>query len=384
MPQEIYESVLRLVGAGAYIRQINQAAQAHRALAQAQQQQAQGQAALQAAQANFRVMGNAYRLGMVAPGGFSGAARQVLGAQAGLAGANAAAMAAEAAARSSTTTAIAIAAMAALSAAVKSGVDAFSDYQRAVIRTETVAKNMGVALPTRQFLEFSRQLALSTGSSQTELANLGGYLARFGVSGEAQFEKSARVIVNASKLTGKSISEMAAEFEGARRGRGFQLFRDLGIPIRQVQGYLGNWDQILDAVDRRTKDLANNMSKTLPGAIDRASSAFEDLKIQFGRLISPEAIFVLNGLAYAMTFFANSMKSVSDRLGIPLGALGGSASAAAGTAAAGRSEAYLREISFNTGPQGALGHALRGGGSFGEPGGGLRIRDYNQMQRHVG
>jgi len=74
---------------------------------------------------------------------------------------------------------------------------------------------------------------------------------------------------------------------------------------------------------------------------------------------------------------------VADQLGIPLGALGNAAGGASG-GGQGKGEDYLREIAFNTGPQGPLGRALRGGGSYDEPGGGLRIRDYNQMQRHVG
>ncbi len=356
--QDTYESVLKLVGAAQYIRYINQAAQGHRQLALAQQQQARAQAQVGRAMAGGRTVS---------------ATTQSLAGGAGI-------QSVQAAAAQNAATAVALAAITAVAAAVKSGIDAFADYDKAVLQTQVFLKNMGTNLPTAQFTEMARQLSISMGVSETEVVKLQGYLARFGTSGP-EIGRATKIIVDAARMTNMGFVEMAQSIEMARRGNARALFRELGIPIRNAAGYLGDFDAILRVVERHTQGFSAAFLQTMPGAMERASSALERVKKEFGNLISPLVTTWLNQVANVFDMISGGINRLNTYLGITPGKLQG----AVGTMGGGgnQSEEYLRRISENTGPQGALGRALRGGGSYGEAGGGLHIRTFNQMFRGV-
>jgi hypothetical protein len=355
---DVLETILKLAGAAQYIRYLNQAAQAHQRLAQAQQQQARAQAQVQAAIAANRTV----KMNTANMAGGVGVAAAEGGMMGGVIGA------------------AALAALVGTVAAIKSGVEAFADYDRALLRTQLFMHNFGQSLPVGELRQFDQALARSTGSSQTEILGLQAYLSRFNMAAP-QLQHSTKVIVDASKATGIGLEEMARAIEMARKGNAKALFADLGIPIKNVAGYLGDYNAILAVVERHTKGMAATMGNTLPGSLDKANAAVENLKLQFGDLIGPFASRSVRGFTRIVDDLADAIERLNGHRSSALGtAVGGSDLGAGGSD---QSEDYLRRIAFNTGPQGTLGAALRGGGSFGEPGGGLRIRDFNQMFRGV-
>jgi hypothetical protein len=357
---DVLTTVLQLVGGQQYVRSLNQATQAHQQLAKAQQVQSRAQQQVQAAMAAGRrptprqqALAGGAGLPATLPGGIPQLA--------------------------------ALAGMAAIATAIKDATNSFIDYDRAVIRTELTMKNMGQNLPTAEFTQFSRTLSLTTGTAEEDLVNLAGYLARFGTNAPT-IERGMRIINDAAAYTGKSVEEMAVAFEKARTGNARQFFKDLGIPIKGVSGQLYDLNQIMDIVDQHTHGMAQRMGRELPGQMDKTTAAFKAMGHEAGRLFSPitgglARIARRSALGY-MAFF----QDMANRAGIPqagttnqapvpgIGSLGGPGKP--------RNEEYLRKIEMNTGPQGALGRALRAGGSFGEPGGGLHIRTLNQMLRH--
>src|SRR5258707_6351771 len=140
---DVLSTVLQLVGGQQYVSQLNQAAAAHRQLARAQQQQAGAQRQVQAAMAAGRAP--SARQQQLAGG--AGLPLAVGGFAAGAA----------------------IAAVGAIAIAIKEATNSFIAYDRAVIGAQITLKNMGGNLPVGELRSFSRQLSLTTGTSETDL-----------------------------------------------------------------------------------------------------------------------------------------------------------------------------------------------------------------------
>lgn len=357
---DILQTVLQLTGAGAYVGQLNQAARAHSILAQAQQQQARAQAQVARAQAG----------GRAAPAGTAAIAGGA-GIPAAFGGAAAAAAAA---------------AVGAIAIAVKEATNSFLAYDRAVIQTQITLKNMGRSLPAAEFTAFARSLSLATGQTETDLVNVSGYLARFRTDGQT-IKRAMTDVANVSAVTSMSVEEVARTFESMRTGNAGAAFKELGIPIKGVQGQLYDLNQILTIVERHFGGAAEVIGKELPGQVKRAEAAIKIMNDELGRLVSPLTRWLADfrtGLAIAV---AGTAIIASRRFGIPEAGLQGQGvtpgAGALGGPGRSKSEEYLRRIELNTGPQGAMGKALRGGGAFGERGSGLFIRDFGAMFRHT-
>jgi hypothetical protein len=266
---------------------------------------------------------------------------------------------------------------------IKEAEDAFIEYDTALLRTQFFLQEFGNAMPLGQLTEFTRQISLATGETQTHIASLEGYLARFRASG-AEIERATQVIINASQATGVPIERLGHLIERARAGHARGLWDELGIQVKGLEGQLYSLNQIINIVDEHTRGFSSQFGDTLPAALKKTQAAFEDMQIAFGQLLSPAVLGIARFMQEVFEGWALAARALAGALGIALPALQG-AGAAAGAAGGGinRTEEYLRQITFNTGPQGPLGTALRGGGSYSEPGGGLRIRDFNTQFRHV-
>jgi hypothetical protein len=357
---DILQTVLQLTGAGAYVGQLNQAARAHRILARAQQQQARAQAQIARAQASGRAApaGAAGIAGGAAlPGAFAGAAVAGISAVVG-----------------------------AIAMAVQEATDAVLAYDRAVIQTQITLKNMGRSLPSAEFTAFARSLSLATGQTETDLVNVSGYLARFRTDGQT-IKRAMTDVANVAAVTTMNVEDVARTFEKMRTGNARAAFKELGIPMKGVEGQLYDLNQILTIVEQHFGSAGQLMGKELPGQVKRAEAAIQIMNNELGRLASPLTRWWADfrtGLAVAV---AGTAILASRRLGIPEAGIQsqGATPGAGALGGPGRSktEDYLRRIEMNTGPQGAMGKALRGGGAFGEPGSGLFIRDFGAMFRHT-
>jgi hypothetical protein len=260
--------------------------------------------------------------------------------------------------------------------------EAFIAYDSAILRSQFFLNEFGHSLPTAEIAEFARTLSLSTGESQTAIVSLTGYLARFRASAQ-EIERADQVLTNASLATGVSLERMGHLIERARQGHARGLWDELGIQVKGLDGQLYSLNQIIDIVDQHTSGFAAQWGETLPGSLAKTKAAFEDMMVSLGQLLSPAILATANSLAAIFETIADSARSFAESLGIALPSLGtaGAAAAAGGGGNANRVEQYLQAITFNTGPQGPLGRALLGGGSYSEPGGGLHIRDFNVMMR---
>lgn len=353
--QDSLNTVLRLVGGQQYVSSLNQIARAHAALAQAQR----AQAAVQA-QANAAMIGGA-------GGGAAGGTTAMLG---------------------FTRAGLVVAALAAVGVAVKDTIGDLAAYDRELLRVEAFQKRLGTSAPTKEVEGFARSLSLSAGVGQTDVLRTVDYLSRYGIQAR-QAERDTVILARAAQATGLDMAQLAQGIEEARRGHARELFKELGIPIKGVTDQMYSFDQMLRLVDLHTKDLQLGFGNTLPGALSRTQAAWDALRKEFGKLIEPAMVAGLNTLQRSLLGAERILHDLRTHdwadiwrglhgqapLGQRFGGAGGSGESA--------SERYLRKIEFNTGPQGALGRATREGGSFAEPGGGLRIRDFNAMMRHT-
>lgn len=276
-----------------------------------------------------------------------------------------------------------------ITGAVSGLVVELGQYDRELLRVQAFQRQLGQTLPAGQIEQFGQQLSLAAGVSQTEILQTLDYLSRYGVSAR-QAEADTQTLARASQATGVSMVRLAEGIEMARRGHARELFRELGIPVRGVADQLYSFDQLLKLVDLHTRDMALGFGNTLPGALARTSTAFENARLQVAKLIEPVATTWLQGLGIMLRMFAGDIQALREGRWADFfsgrAAQNALKDAAFGGGAGGgesASEKYLRKIEFNTGPQGTLGRATRGGGSFAEPGGGLRIRDFNQMFRRI-
>lgn len=261
--------------------------------------------------------------------------------------------------------------------------ETYAEFDASVVRAQFFLNEFGNSLPTEQIADFARQLSLSTGASQGAIAGLEGYLARFRASG-ADIERATQVIVNASQATGVGVERLGRLIERARQGHARGLWTELGIQVKGFEGQLYSLNQIIDIVDNHTRGFSEQFGQTLPGELRKTAAAVEDMVIQFGRLFAPAMLVGLRVLQGIVHDLAETFRLLADALGIATPGMEG-AGRAAGAAGSGinRTDQYLQQIAFNTGPQGPLAHAMTGGGSFAEPGGGLHIRDFNLQFRAV-
>lgn len=351
------KTVLQLVGAQQYIQSLNQVAQAHRQLAAAQvsqaaaQQQAAGAAAGAGGAAGAGLLGGTAGLAL-----FSQQLFYVLAIAQG---------------------------MKMLAEGFMSGARAAGEFDAAVFRSSLTLRNLGQQVSQASVSRFSLDLSTQMGVSPTQVAQLTMFLARYRMTAEGISEAS-KIIVNASKATGIGVVEMAQMIEGARFGHGREMLKGLGIPIRVQPGQVLSFNQVLSQIQTRTRDATAGFNNTLPGSMERASASLERLNIVFHQLTDASLIKFENAVTNAasdLAYFGEKLLHWGRRFGL----FGGQAAERAEQAAAvrGDRDRYLREIAQNTGPQGPLAKALRGGGSFDAFPGGLRIRDFNQAMRHV-
>lgn len=266
--------------------------------------------------------------------------------------------------------------------AIDKAVETYAQFDAAVVRTQFFLTQFGNSLPTQEIADFARELSLTTGESERAIASVEGYLARFRTEG-ADIERATRVIVNASQATGVSIEEMAQMIEKARTGHARALWRELGINIRGVEGQLYSLNQVIDIIDQHTGGFSEVFGTTLPGELRKTGAAIEDLVIQFGRLFSPVMMAALGLITEVVRDLADVFRGLADAMGIAIPGMEGAAAAAGVGGGTSDTTDYLRQITFNTGPQGPLARALTGGGSYAEPGSGVGIRDFSVAFRHV-
>lgn len=346
--QDTLETVLRLVGGQQYISQLSRVALAHQQLAQAQQRQAGG------------------AMGAGAAGGGGG-----IGVGAAAAGLG---------------SAVLLAGVYAIGNAIKSSTEQLVEYDKELIRIQAFQKDMGQSVPTAEITEFTRNLSLALGISQIEILKTQDLLARYNVSTKDAARDTA-VLARVSQAIGVSMDDFARGIQSARRGKARELFTELNIPIKGVTGQIYTFNQLLELADLKTRNMQAGFSG-LPKAAGQASAAFDAAKTSFGKLFEPTSIRILNDVAAAFQNLSDMAEDLRKNdygkffrdlyFGPDPKRMAAAQAAAAGTGG-NRSERYLREISLNTGPQGPLGRATRGGGAFGEPGGGLRMRDVSQM-----
>lgn len=357
---DVLTTVLRLTGAGAYVSSLNQAAHAHAILANAQERQARAQAQVSRARAGGRTpSGSALNL---AGGAGLGAAGEGM---------------------------LAAAAIGAVGLAVKQSLESFVEYQRAVVITQQSLSNMGRAVPTSEFTTFARELSLSMGVMETDVVKATGALARFHADAQTT-RRALRFLADASIVTGDTMEEGAKKLAEARRGNAGSYYRDLGIMIRGVSGQLYDFNQLMDIGEKRVHGMAGALGQELPGQINRTSAAMQVMRNEVGKTLAPAGgLFQQLAKRWALgmadlAFLLREHRFAPDSMRPTGGPASGATPGAAGLGGPGkpRSEEYLRRIEMNTGPQGALGRALRGGGSYSEAGGGLRIRDLNRLMRH--
>jgi len=267
--------------------------------------------------------------------------------------------------------------------AVEAAEQAFAEYDTSILRTQFLLQQFGHAMPMQELTDFTRQVSLATGETQTHVAALEAYLARFRASGD-DIEHATQVIVSAAQASGVPIEHLGQLIEKARAGHARGLWSELGIQVKGLEGQLYSLNQIVDIVDEHFHGFSDQFAGSLPQALKRTEAAFQDMQIAFGQLFSPVTLRFAEALATIFEGIAGAVRAISANLGIALPDLQGAASAAGGAGSGtSRTEQYLEQITFNTGPQGPLGRALRGGGSFAQPGGGLHIRDFNMQFRSV-
>jgi hypothetical protein len=264
--------------------------------------------------------------------------------------------------------------------AVGAAEEAFVGYEASVLRTQFFLEQFGHSLPTQQIADFTRAISLQTGETQSAIASLEGYLARFKASG-ADIERATQVIINASQATGVPIEQLGHLIERARAGHARGLWDELGIQVKSMEGQLYSLNQIIDIVDQHTHGFADQFGTTLPGEIKKTTAAFNDMLISLGALLSPAILATAHALQVIFEGIAEAAREVAGAFGVTLPDLAGAAGAAAAGSGTSKTEDYLEQIVHNTGPQGPLGRALLGGGSFNQPGGGLHIRDFNMQFR---
>jgi len=357
-------TVLRLVGQAQYARGLVQTAAASQALAVSTAQQAAAAKQLAAAQQNLASVSADVLLGSIL----------------------------------------------AVAAATTLATHAAIEWERAMIRANVVFRNRGINVSGVQAGAMALQVSQATGVAPQEVLDTEAYLARFRV-GAQNLSGDLRILANMSLITGKSMQESAHAVEMAHMGSSKSL-RDMGIFVHQMKGFATDMQSIFRAIDLETRGMAATLRNTMPGQFMRMIASFQSFLIALGeanagplystfraiadtldfitrhmltfvRLLEAATVLVLT-MRYGWAGLATGLAIIA---GIEIararfGNLGNAAAGAAGPRS--RMEEYARQTAFNTGPQGPLGHALRSGGSFGEPGGGLRIRDYNQMARKIG
>jgi hypothetical protein len=295
-----------------------------------------------------------------------------------------------------------------VTAVLNAAVQAGSEFERAMIRAGVAFRNAGINMTGPQAADIANRLSLQTGTNATDILNTEAYLARFHV-GAGQIPRDMRIIIDAAKYTNHSVQEMAHAIEMAHMGSSRAL-RDMGIPVHQLNGYLVDMQSLFDAVNEKVQGMARALQNTVPGQLDRLVNNWNQLLQAMERLNAGPLLVIFRGIADALELavkHADALVTLLETAAVLAltirygwaGLAAGAAlvafleisrrrfnSAAAQAALGGpgsKMEEYARQTAFNTGPQGPLGQALRPGGSFGEPGGGLRIRDYNQQVRHL-
>lgn len=364
MATKTLNTVLSIIGGEAYIRNLNKAALSHQKLAAAEKQHTA---------ANREMMATLGRGGRLSSGLINRASGGGVGAaQAGVA-----------AAEMGIVGGAALVGIGALAEGLKSAIDTFATYDRSIIQTQQLMKNMGNSFPTGELADFARSTALANDVTQTNVMQGISYLARFR-SDMATMKRAAVDFAQIQRFTGQSMEEIGKTFEKARTGHAREAFSEIGLMVKGVNGQLYSLGQLLDMTEPKIKGMAAAFKGTLPGALDQSKTALEDLRIQFGRLTAPAVTPIVGSFNETIQRWSGLMKLAADAHGAHLGP-GGEQSAMPGfnKQFKNRSEEYLRAIEMNTGPQGHLGRALRAGGSFGDIGHGAYIRDFNAMMRHT-
>lgn len=272
-----------------------------------------------------------------------------------------------------------------IAGAVERAVETYSNFDASIQRAQFLLQQFGHSLPAGELTDFARQLSLTTGASQGAIAGLEAYLARFRGTG-TDIEHTTQVILEASQATGLSLERIGHGVEAAVAGHGRMFWKELGIQIKGVEGQLLSLNQVTSILEAHFGGFAARFGESLPGALLKASAAVEDLVIQFGRLFSPAFLALVQIFTSVVETLAETFHNLADSLGIATPGLegAGAALATSGGGTLNRTEQYLEQIAFNTGPQGPLVRVVgHGGGSFAEPGGGVPIRDFNLQFRSV-
>jgi hypothetical protein len=252
--------------------------------------------------------------------------------------------------------------------------DAFVQYDDAILRTQFLLEQFGHAMPLGEISEFTRQLSLTTGQLQTDIANTEAYLTRFKVSGQ-DMEHALRVLADTAGAVHAPLQEISKGLEMARAGHAREFFSTLGIQVRGVEGQLLSMNAVLTILEQHFGGFTEKMEGTLPMAMRKTAAAFQDMQIALGELFGPATLRTLELLQGLFEGIANAAREIGTFFGVQMPEL--SHALSAGSENRRRVEGYLEQITTNTGPQGALAHALLSGGSFSQPGGGLVIRDFN-------
>lgn len=266
-----------------------------------------------------------------------------------------------------------------ISSAVGEVEQAFIGYEAQVVRTQFFLEKFGHSLPTGELQAFISQLSTATGQTQSDIAAAASSMARFSSAG-VNMEKNLKDVANAALAANVPMEDFAHLIERAMEGHGRGLWSALGIQIKGMEGQLYSFSQVMDMVNQHTAGFSEQFSNTLPGALLKTKAAFDDMLIALGELLSPAILAFSEHLADIFKSIADFARTAAASFGIVAPDMAGAAGAAGGGGRS-RVEDYLQQITTNTGPQGPLGRALLGGGSFSQPGGGLVIRDFNTMFR---
>lgn len=181
----------------------------------------------------------------------------------------------------------------------------------------------GHSFPTEELEKFSAEMQRATGVSKVHVASFVGILGQYGATRE-QAERLAPGILNvaeAMKAQGGSAEGLAMKIGRAlQSGDLGKLARDL--PINQVKFQTDAVGALFDALQRKGGDSAAVFRRSLPGALQASSSAFESLQANIGKTFEgpmAKAINITTDIVNAL----NEVPGATTAIGIALAGIAG-------------------------------------------------------------
>lgn len=187
----------------------------------------------------------------------------------------------------------------------KQAVDAFSNTEQAVFRTQVVLKNLGSSLPIEQVQGFAKGLQQATGISDEAAISTVGLLKRFGAA-DNQVESLTKTVADFAAGTGISMEQAGTAVGHAVIGN-TRMLRNMGIEFKST----GDRAKDLIAIQQKLNDLfggaAEARRNTVAGSFEALKNSFQDLLSTLGSKLATIVVPVVNAITAVVSFFANNI-----------------------------------------------------------------------------